>query len=256
LNAPSGSRKLKANNGQVLYIVATPLGNLDDISARAAKVLREADTVLCEDTRRSMTLLRHLGSPARAVRYNEHDDRSLSKALNFALGTRKAALVCDGGTPCVSDPGWKLVAAALKEGITVESVPGPCAAAAVFAASGFPSGAFVFLGFLPRKRGRIGKTLKAAAGFGKPFIIYESPFRIKDLLEIIVRSLGPDTPVALAREFTKMHEEWLRGRAEDVFKNISARERMLGEITLVVDPRGIDDEDEDDARISLLPDNP
>ncbi len=240
----------------MLYIVATPLGNLEDITDRAARVLREAETVLCEDTRRTATLLQHIGSRAHAVRYNEHDDRSLSRSLQLALGERKAALVCDGGTPCVSDPGWKLVAAALKEGIKTESVPGPCAAAAVFAGSGFPSGAFVFLGFLPRKQGKIEKAIKSAADFGKPFIIYESPFRIKDLMETISRVLGPDTPVALARELTKVHEEWLRGGAQQVFETLSAREKILGEITLVVDPRVSVEEDADDPRISLLPDIP
>jgi 16S rRNA (cytidine1402-2'-O)-methyltransferase len=200
-------------------------------------VLREADTVLCEDTRRTLALLRHIGSRARAERYNEHDENSLRRAVCSAAGDRKAALVCDGGTPCVSDPGWKLVAAAIAEGIKVESVPGPCAAAAAFAASGFPSGAFVFLGFLPRKKSKIGKAIAAAAAFGKPFIIYESPFRIKKLLEIVMRTLGPQTKVALSREMTKIHEEWLRCAAEEALNSLSARKAVLGEITLVVDPR-------------------
>ncbi|MDD2774305.1 MAG: 16S rRNA (cytidine(1402)-2'-O)-methyltransferase [Elusimicrobiales bacterium] len=235
----------------MLHIVATPLGNLEDLSPRAARVLREADIVLCEDTRRTLALLRHIGSPARAERYNEHDENSLARAVSAAMGTRKAALVCDGGTPCVSDPGWKLVAEAVKAGIRVESVPGPCAAAAVFAASGFPSGAFVFLGFLPRKKSKIEKAVRGAAAFGKPFIIYESPFRIKKLLETLARVLGPQTRVALCREMTKIHEEWLRCTAEEALKSLASRSKVLGEITLVADPRGCaapepdGDEDED-----------
>ncbi|MFA5160688.1 MAG: 16S rRNA (cytidine(1402)-2'-O)-methyltransferase [Elusimicrobiales bacterium] len=227
----------------VLRITATPLGNLEDISPRCARVLREAEIVFCEDTRRTLALLRHLGSPARVLRYNENDDNSVSRCAALAARHENTALVCDGGTPCVSDPGWKLAARFLAEGGKVESVPGPCAAAAAFSASGFPSGAFVFLGFMPRKKSKMEKMLRAAAALGRPLIIYESPFRVKDTLEAVISALGARTRVALAREMTKLHEEWLRGPAEDVLKELSSRDKILGEITLIALPPRDEDAD-------------
>lgn len=221
----------------MLTIVPTPIGNLQDITLRALEALREADVILCEDTRRTLQLASHFGIKARLERYNEHDERSLSHAMELLLGGKKVALVTDGGTPCVSDPGWKLVNKARENSIPLTSLPGPCAAVTAAAGSGFPADSFVFLGFLPRSPSKVRKALKEASSLGKTVILHESPYRVVSLLEAVNSELGPDTPVAVAREITKIHEEWTRGTAEKLLKDFSGRKDIKGELVVLFMPQ-------------------
>ncbi|MFH1619324.1 MAG: 16S rRNA (cytidine(1402)-2'-O)-methyltransferase [bacterium] len=220
----------------MLTIVPTPLGNLLDITAGSIEALNNADIILCEDTRRTARLSSHFGFKARLERYNEHNTRSLERALEFLRAGKKVALVSDGGTPCISDPGWKLVSAARSAGLKVLSLPGPCAAVAAAAGSGLPADSFVFLGFLPRSGQKIVRALETAALPGKTVILYESPFRIVSLLRTMAELFGADTPVTVAREMTKLHEEWLKGSVGQVLAVLSSRDGIKGEITVVFVP--------------------
>jgi len=218
----------------MLAIVPTPLGNLQDITLRALETLKAADFVLCEDTRRTQILLTHFGISKPTVRYNENDDFSVRRCLDLLRGGKNCALVSDCGTPCISDPGWKLVRQAAKEGLPITSLPGPSAAACALAGAGFTGGAFTFLGFLPRKPGKAAKLLSAACSQKHPVIVYESPFRVIKLLELIGKTLGEDTPVVAAREISKVYEEWLRGSANQVKDTLSKRSKVQGEFVIVI----------------------
>ncbi len=218
----------------MLSIVPTPLGNLQDITLRALETLKSVDCVLCEDTRRTQILLMHFGISKPTVRYNENDDFSLRRCLDLLKQGKHCALVSDCGTPCISDPGWKLVRAAVAEGVPVTSLPGPSAAACALAGAGFTGGAFTFLGFLPRKSGKAAKLLSAAYEQNHPVIVYESPFRVIKLLELVSKTLGPHTPVVAAREISKIYEEWLRGSAQSVAENLAKRKKVQGEFVVVI----------------------
>lgn len=218
----------------MLSIVPTPLGNLQDITLRALDTLKTADFVLCEDTRRTQILLTHFGISKPTVRYNENDASSVRRCLELLKQGKNCALVSDCGTPCISDPGWKLVRDAARQGLPVTSLPGPSAAACALAGAGFTGGAFTFLGFLPRRSGKAAKLLSGAYAQQHPVIVYESPFRVMKLLELIAQTLGPDTPVVAAREISKVYEEWLRGRAGDVAENLSKRKKVQGEFVVVI----------------------
>lgn len=218
----------------MLFIVPTPLGNLQDITLRALDTLKEADFVLCEDTRRTQILLMHFAISKPTVRYNENDDFSVRRCLDLLRQGKKCALVSDCGTPCISDPGWKLVKEAAKEGLPITSLPGPSAAACALAGAGFTGGAFTFLGFLPRKSGKAAKLLAGAYAQKHPVIVYESPFRVIKLLELICNTLGENTPVVAAREISKVYEEWLRGTAREVADTLSKRKKVQGEFVVVI----------------------
>lgn len=218
----------------MLSIVPTPLGNLQDITLRALDTLKTADFVLCEDTRRTQILLTHFGISKPTVRYNENDASSVRRCLELLKQGKNCALVSDCGTPCISDPGWKLVRDAARQGLPVTSLPGPSAAACALAGAGFTGGAFTFLGFLPRRSGKAAKLLSGAYAQQHPVIVYESPFRVMKLLELIAQTLGPDTPVVAAREISKVYEEWLRGRASDVAENLRKRKKVQGEFVVVI----------------------
>ena len=220
----------------MLTIIPTPLGNLKDITMRALETLSRAEVVFCEDTRPTMALLAHYGVRTCVERYNEHNSASLERAISLLRQHSLCALVSDRGTPCISDPGWKLVSAALAEGIKVESLPGPSAVACALAGSGFPVSSFVFLGFLPRRKSRIEAALRGAAALCKPVAVYESPFRIASLLEAAARVMGPQTRVVLGRELTKVHEEWLRGTASELAAQLRAKPPK-GEFTAVFFPQ-------------------
>lgn len=215
-----------------LYIVPTPLGNLGDITLRAIDVLRHADLVACEDTRRTLGLLNHLGISKPLWSYHAHSPRKRPMQLLHALESGKAvALVCDAGTPGISDPGTFLVQAALKAGVRVESLPGPCAATAALVASGLPTDRFFFIGFLPRRTARARRVLEAAAEQGT-VVLYESPFRTLDTLELIEATAGPETAVVVARELTKIHEEIIRGTARKVLDRLRGRD-LKGEVVIL-----------------------
>lgn len=218
----------------MLSIVPTPLGNLQDITLRALETLWAADFVLCEDTRRTQILLTHFGISKPTVRYNENDDNSVKRCLDLLRQGKNCALVSDCGTPCISDPGWKLVKEAAREGLTITSLPGPSAVACALAGAGFTGGAFTFLGFLPRKPGKAAKLLAAAYTQKHPVVVYESPFRVIKLLELIAKTLGEETPVVAAREISKVYEEWLRGNVNEVVNNLAKRKKVQGEFVIVI----------------------
>ncbi len=219
----------------MLYIVPTPLGNLRDITLRALDVLQSVDVVLCEDTRRTQTLLTHFSIHKPLVRYNENDDKSVARCLQTLTGGKNCALVSDCGTPCISDPGWKLVRAAVQAGVCVTSLPGPSAVACALAGAGLTGGAFTFLGFLPRKPGKAAKLLSQAAQLKHPVVIYESPYRVLKMLDLLSRTLGPTTPVIVARELSKVHEEFLRGTVQAVSAQLQVRPKVQGEFVLIID---------------------
>ena len=218
-----------------LVLVATPIGNLGDLSPRAVEALAGADVIACEDTRRTRKLLSHAGVRSRKlVAVHDHNEASMVRTLLTQLdaGTR-VALVTDAGTPGIADPGERLVAAAAAAGIPVEVVPGPSAAIAALVVSGLPSGRFCFEGFLPRKgRGRT-ERLAAVAGERRTSVLYEAPHRVRQTVADLVGACGSDRPVALVRELTKLHEEVWRGTLAAAAVHLDEREPR-GEYVIVL----------------------
>ena len=221
-----------------LFLVATPIGNLEDITLRALRVLREADVIYAEDTRRTRILLdkfeisKHLES---YHIFNEHG--RTPELLDRVSRGEKVVLVSDAGMPCIADPGFLLVRSAVEAGISPVIVPGVSALTFSVAASALPSDSFTFYGFLPVKSGRRNAVLDRIAAEGRTAVIFESPFRIEKLLGEVFQHMGPETSVAVVREATKVHEEILRGTAEQVRKQTAGR-AWKGEIVLVVHPAG------------------
>ncbi len=219
----------------VLYLVATPIGNLEDITLRALRVLREADLIACEDTRQTRKLLEHYGISRSLVSYHEHNERRRAGELLARLKAgASVALVSDAGTPLISDPGYRLVEAARDTGIAVVPVPGPSAVVAALTASGLPAEAFHFAGFLPAKRSERLRTLASLRNEPATLVFYEAPHRILETLADLEETFGPRRMV-LARELTKVHEEFLRGTATQIRQALSGRPSLRGEITLVVE---------------------
>jgi 16S rRNA (cytidine1402-2'-O)-methyltransferase len=215
-----------------LFLVATPIGNLEDITRRAVRVLGEVAVVAAEDTRRTGLLLRHLGLTTPLLSYHAHNVRARRDELLRRLTTGDVALVSDAGTPGLSDPGHDLVVAALAAGHTVVPVPGPSAAIAAVTASGLAPDAFTFLGFLPRHAGDAAVTLAMVAALPHPLVLYEAPHRLLATLERLIGSLG-NRPAAAARELTKMHEEIRRATLADLLQHFSTTPPR-GEFVLVV----------------------
>ena len=217
-----------------LYLVATPIGNLEDITYRAVRVLGEVEVIACEDTRQTRKLLDHYGIAKPTISYHEHNEAGRAAELveRLVAGT-SVALVSDAGMPLVSDPGYRLVRAAIEAGVPVEPVPGPSAALAALAASGLPTDAFHFAGFLPAKAGQRARALEALQDESATLIFYEAPHRVLEALDAIAEVLGP-RPVVAARELTKVHEEYLRGTAAEVRDQLAARGSIKGEFTLLV----------------------
>lgn len=216
-----------------LYLVPTPLGNLEDVTQRALRVLREVKAVYCEDTRRSRGLLTHFGIHAPALRYDEHDAKGIERILERLRSGDDLALISDAGTPVLSDPGVRLVAGARRTGVAVCSLPGPSAVAAAVAGSGLPGDSFVFLGFLPRSPGKRKRALEEAAKTGRTVVLYESPFRVVELVEEVADAAGPSASVALARELSKVYEEWIIGTPAEVLAKLKAKTEILGEFVVV-----------------------
>ena len=217
-----------------LFVVATPIGNLEDITYRAVRVLGEADLIACEDTRQTRKLLDHYGIRKPTISYHEHNEveRSADLAERLRHG-ESIALVSDAGVPLISDPGYRLVRAALESGIEVQPVPGPSALLAALSASGLPTDSFHFGGFLPAKAAARVRLLKELEAETATLIFYEAPHRILESLQDIEQVLGP-RPVVVARELTKIHEEFLRGTAGEVRAALGARDALKGEITLLI----------------------
>ena len=219
-----------------LYLVATPIGNLEDITMRALRVLRDVDLIACEDTRQSQKLLNHYQIQTRTTSYHEHNEITKAPELVLAMeeGSR-VALVSDAGVPGISDPGYRLVQLCLRHRIPVEPVPGPSAAVAVLAASGLPTQAFQFFGFLPPKKNARRKFLETLKNSLPTTIFFEAPHRILATLEDIQKVWG-DRSLVVAREVTKIHEEFLRGRCAEVLEELRKRPTVQGEITLLIGP--------------------
>ncbi|MGE5726214.1 MAG: 16S rRNA (cytidine(1402)-2'-O)-methyltransferase [Acidobacteriota bacterium] len=217
-----------------LFLVGTPIGNLEDITLRALRTLKEVDLIACEDTRQTQKLLTHYNIAAPTVSYHEHNEMTRSAELVKKLeeGAR-VALVTDAGMPGISDPGYRLIALAIRHHIPVVPIPGPAAFLAALVASGLPTDSFRFSGFLPAKQGQRREILESIKDSPRTQVFYEAPHRIRAALEDVVAVLGPDRPVVIAREVTKLHEEFLRGRAEEILARVAERE-LKGEITLLI----------------------
>jgi 16S rRNA (cytidine1402-2'-O)-methyltransferase len=233
-----------------LYIVATPIGNLGDMTARAERTLRAARAVACEDTRVTGRLLKHLGIAARLIRYDDHaDERARDKVLDLAE-REPVALVSDAGTPLISDPGYRLVRAARERGIAVTSVPGPSAAVVALTVAGLPTDRFLFAGFLPARDRARRATLHELAGVRATLVFYETGPRVVDSLGAIAEML-PGREVAVARELTKLYEECRTGSAEELAEHYRAHSPR-GEMVVLVGPPGDRPPDLDAAGIDAL----
>jgi len=218
-----------------LYVVSTPIGNLEDISLRALRILKEADLIACEDTRQTMKLLAHFDVHKRLVSYHEHNEITRAPEIIIELEQgAKVALVSDAGTPAISDPGHRLVSLCLRHGIPVVPIPGASALLAALAASGMPIEEFVFVGFLPSRPTERRKSLRALAGEARTLALYEAPHRLLDTLEDALEILG-NRPAVVAREVTKIYEEFLRGHLEDLVASVR-KKAPRGEITLLIGP--------------------
>lgn len=232
-----------------LYLVGTPIGNLEDITLRALRVLRSADRIACEDTRQTQKLLNHFSITTPTISCHQHNERERAIELVAALQSgQRIALVSDAGMPGISDPGGWLTKAAITAGITVYPIPGPNAAISALVASGLPTGEFQFLGFLPEKAGARRTRLESLAHSVAPessapdspipsrtLIFYEAPHRILETLTDLESVWGPTLLVVVARELTKMYEEFLRGTVTEVRDVLATRDRIRGEITLLVE---------------------
>ncbi|HET6579354.1 MAG TPA: 16S rRNA (cytidine(1402)-2'-O)-methyltransferase [Gemmatimonadales bacterium] len=221
-----------------LYVVATPLGNLGDLSPRAAELLRTVPVVAAEDTRRTRGLLSHLGAAPRLLSYHAHSDgRRLEKLLGILAEGRDVALVSDAGTPAVSDPGADLVAAAREAGVAVVPIPGPSAVATALSAAGLGGDRYLFLGFIPRKGGERTRLLARAAAEESSVVFFEAPPRLADLLADLTRAAGPGRRAVVARELTKLHEEFRAGTLEELAGYYSEHPPR-GELTIVLEGTG------------------
>ncbi|MCK4935374.1 MAG: 16S rRNA (cytidine(1402)-2'-O)-methyltransferase [Elusimicrobiales bacterium] len=218
----------------MLIIVPTPIGNLEDITLRALKALRECDFIICEDTRRTLKLLIKYSISKKLIRYNEHNEKSVNHTLEMLKAGKKIAMVSDGGSPCISDPGRKIVRMARENGLKVESLPGPSAVITAAAGSGMPVDSFVFLGFLPRSKSKIIKAIQKALELEKTVILYESPYRIISFMENIVENISPDIETSLARELTKIYEEWIMGTAKEVLEKLKDKTKIKGEFVVLL----------------------
>lgn len=234
-----------------LYLVATPIGNLEDITMRALRVLREVRLIAAEDTRHTRKLLTHFAITAPLISYHEHSPQARRDALLTALSEGDVALVSDAGTPAISDPGQDLVREALAAGFPVVPVPGAVAAISALIASGLPTDTFTFLGFLPRKPAERRAMLESVRAEPRTLILYEAPHRLLALLDDLLAVLG-DRPMVAAREVTKLHEEWLRGSISSICAHYTTA-TPRGEYTLVIagadmSRAGADQQSEQDQR--------
>lgn len=223
----------------MLTLVPTPIGNLEDMAPRALRALKEARAVYCEDTRRTRQLMSHFGISTPLLRYDERDARSVRGLLDRLDAGEDLALVSDGGLPAVSDPGCRAAALARRAGVKVCALPGPSAVITALAGSGLPADSFVFLGFLPRSAGRQKKLLQEAAALKRTIAVYESPFRVLDMLAAAEEALGPDAQCCAARELSKIHEEWLPGTIAEVRRTLAARPETerRGEFVMMFHPQ-------------------
>lgn len=218
-----------------LYLVATPIGNLEDITLRALRVLKECDVVAAEDTRRSGQLLKHFGLSKPLLSYFQFNEARRSEEIIERLQRgEKVALVTDAGSPGISDPGERVVKAAIAAGFRVEAVPGACALVAGLTASGLPTEEFHFIGFLPHKSGQRRNKLESLKAFDGTLVLYESPYRIEKLLGEL-NEVFPERQVVLARELTKKFEEFLRGKPAELLE-LTRKRSLKGEFVVMISP--------------------
>jgi 16S rRNA (cytidine1402-2'-O)-methyltransferase len=221
--------------GPALYLVGTPIGNLEDITLRAVRVLKEVDVIACEDTRQTQKLLNHYGITTRTISYHEHNEMTRAAELVKELQEgASVALVTDAGMPGISDPGFRLISLAIRHHVPVVPIPGASAFLAALVASGLPTDSFRFSGFLPAKRGERRAALEAIKPSPRTQVFYEAPHRVVEALTDVVEVLGSARHVVIAREVTKLHEEFLRGRVCEVLETLKARDGVKGEITLLI----------------------
>jgi 16S rRNA (cytidine1402-2'-O)-methyltransferase len=244
-SAQSQASKSALAPGPALYLVATPIGNLEDITLRALHVLKEVDQIACEDTRHTQKLLNHYGITTRTISYHEHNEMTRAAELVKEMQEgASVALVTDAGMPGISDPGYRLISLAIRHHVPVVPIPGASAFLAALVASGLPTDSFRFSGFLPAKRGERRAALEAVRTSPRTQVFYEAPHRIVEALADVVEVLGSARHVVIAREVTKLHEEFLRGRAGETLEALRARDGVKGEITLLIGKA-----EEEDARM-------
>jgi 16S rRNA (cytidine1402-2'-O)-methyltransferase len=235
-----------------LYLVATPIGNLEDITLRALRVLRSVDRIACEDTRQTQKLLNHFEIHTPTVSYHMHNEGSRTEELTAELRAgARIAVVSDAGTPGIADPGGQIAAAAIAAGIDVFPVPGANAAISALIASGLTTEQFIFHGFLPAKAGQRKTALEDLAGGDATHIFYEAPHRILDTLADVEAVFGASQHVVVARELTKLHEEFLRGTAGEVRAQLAARASVRGEIVLMLAPFQVESSSEKRANLAV-----
>jgi 16S rRNA (cytidine1402-2'-O)-methyltransferase len=253
--AESGREGSVMAGGGTLWIVSTPIGNLGDLSPRAVEVLRAADVIACEDTRRTGLLLQHLGLSKKMRSLHEHNERArVAEILEYLRSGHAVAVVSDAGTPLVSDPGYVVTREAVRAGFTVSAVPGPSAALAALVVSGLAPYPFTVLGFAPPRSGKRQTFLRRFAALDTTLVLFESPHRVLATLDDAVAVLG-DRAAAIGRELTKLHEEVLRGTLSELSTVLGARPSIKGEIVIVIAGSGRGDRsagadrahDEDDA---------
>jgi 16S rRNA (cytidine1402-2'-O)-methyltransferase len=217
-----------------LYIVATPIGNLEDITQRALRVLREVDLIACEDTRHTRKLLNHFGIETKTISYHEHNERERAEEVCALLESgRSVAIVSDAGTPLISDPGFRVVNLAIEKAIVVFPIPGASALVAALSASGLPSDQFFFAGFLPPRTNARSDVLEKLRSIDATLIFYEAPHRIGATLRDALAILG-DREAAIARELTKLHEEFIRGKLSNLIERFSDVKNARGEMVLLI----------------------
>jgi 16S rRNA (cytidine1402-2'-O)-methyltransferase len=220
---------------RTLYVVATPIGNLEDITLRALHILKEVDLIACEDTRHTQKLLNHYNIPTPTISYHEHNEMTRASELVHQMQDgATVALVTDAGLPGISDPGFRLISLAISHQLSVVPVPGASAFLSALVASGLPTDSFRFNGFLPAKRGERRATLDMIKLSPRTQVFYEAPHRAVAALQDIVEILGANRQIVIAREVTKIHEEFLRGRAAEVLHTLHSRGAVKGEITLLI----------------------
>ncbi len=225
---------LNSSVNGILYVVATPIGNMADITLRAIQTLKDVDFIAAEDTRHTRRLLMHYAIPNSMISLHEHNENQRSGTLVKHLKRGESiALVSDAGTPTLSDPGYRLIKEVIAAGIRVVPIPGASAVQASLCASGLPTDAYVFMGFLPRKEGKRQKILKSLANEDKTMVFFESPRRISVLINDLMETLG-DRQGVLSREMTKRYEEFVRGNLTDILDVLAGRPEIKGECTLVV----------------------
>ncbi|MCA6070705.1 MAG: 16S rRNA (cytidine(1402)-2'-O)-methyltransferase [Endomicrobium sp.] len=222
----------------ILYIVPTPIGNLEDVTLRALRILKECDLIACEDTRRSLKFLSYfeISKPLISF-YSYNEQHRLGQILDKMANGKKVALISDAGTPGISDPGYTLVKEAIGKGIKTEVLPGASAVTTALVGSGLPTDGFIFCGFLKRKPGKMRKELLELLNLQKTIVFYESPHRILKTVEVCLNIFEENARICLAREITKKFEEYIRGTIKEVLEDIKNRQNLLGEFVVLIYPK-------------------